>query len=69
MSKKTVNILTVIGIVVAVAAAMAAIAYFVYRFVNKRYINSEECYEFDCSDCTAEDCLDCPLTEADDLAE
>lgn len=69
MSKKTVNILTVIGIVVAVAAAMAAIAYFVYRFVNKRYLNSGECYEFDCSDCTADDCSDCPLTEIDEPAE
>ena len=61
--KKTMNIFAVIGIIVTVAAAAAGIAYLVYRFINKNRIESSECYEFDCSDCTAEDCDACPLTE------
>ena len=69
MSKKCVNIFTVIGIIVAVVAAMAGIAYLVYRFVYQNRIASSECYEFDCSDCTAEDCECCPLTEIEDEEE
>ena len=67
--KKSMNIFAVIGIIVAVAAAAAGIAYLVYRFVNKNQIESSECYEFDCSDCTAENCEACPLTEIEDEEE
>lgn len=65
--KKVANIFAVIGVIVTVAAAVAGIAYLVYRFINKNCIESSECYEFDCSDCTAEDCTACPLTEVDEV--
>ena len=67
--KKAANIFAVIGVIVTVAAAVAGIAYLVYRFINKNRIESGECYEFDCSDCTAEDCECCPLTEIEDEEE
>lgn len=67
--KKVANIFAVIGVIVTVAAAVAGIAYLVYRFINKNCIESSECYEFDCSDCTAEDCECCPLTEIEDEEE
>ena len=67
--KKVANIFAVIGVIVTVAAAVAGIAYLVYRLVNKNCIESSECYEFDCSDCTAEDCECCPLTEIEDEEE
>ena len=67
--KKTLNVFAVIGIIIAVAAAVAGIAYLVYRYINKNCIESGECYEFDCSDCTAEDCTQCPLTELDEAED
>ena len=67
--KKVANIFAVIGVIVTVAAAAAGIAYLVYRLVNKNCIESSECYEFDCSDCTAEVCECCPLTEIEDEEE
>ena len=67
--KKALNVFAVIGIIIAVAAAVAGIAYLVYRYINKNRIEGGECYEFDCSDCTAEDCTQCPLTELEDEEE
>ena len=66
--KKDSNIFTLIGIIVAAAAAVAGIAYAVYYFVNsKRYLCDGDCYDFDCEDCD-DDCNECPLCkeESDD---
>lgn len=55
------NLFAVIGIAVSVVAAMAGIAYLVYRLVNKNCVDSDDCYEFNCEDCDCDDCSECPV--------
>ena len=55
------GIFAVIGIIVTAVAAAAGIAYLIYRFMNRHCIESDECYEFDCGDCTSDDCENCPV--------
>lgn len=70
MCNKKCNIFAIIGIITAVAAAMAGVAYFVYRFMNERKCFSDgDCYEYDCDNCECEDCDNCPELDGEDSAE
>ncbi len=67
MKKSKGEIFTIIGIIVAAVTAIATVAYFVYRYMNKRALEKAgDFYEFDCGDCNAEDCENCPVIADED---
>lgn len=58
-SNKT-SVFTIMGIVLASIAAIAGIAYVIYRFFGCRCLADDCCYEYgyDCDDCDCDECDD-----------